>query len=191
MNIQWTIGIGDPSPAGWVATGAYVMTAALCAVAATKSRQQADNLSREQLFWVGTAGLLVLLGSNKQLDLQSLLTQVVRLLAKTEGWYGGRRRYQTVFVVAVGLCSAAGITGVFWKFRRNLGPVRTGLFGLGLIVAFVVVRAAAFNHVSVSLGADSFGARWSWLLELVGIGIIACGSAWKCLRTDGRRGHDR
>jgi hypothetical protein len=50
------------------------------------------------------------LGVNKQLDLQSALTELGRILATDGGWYDSRHRVQRVFILAVG--SAAVLVGL-------------------------------------------------------------------------------
>ena len=47
--------------------------------------------------------LVCALGVNKQLDLQTLFTQLARDLAMAQGWYEERRRYQVAFIIAIGL----------------------------------------------------------------------------------------
>lgn len=57
-------------------------------------------------FWTVTAVAMVVLGVNKQLDLQTWLIEHARRAAFAEGWYDDRRRVQAVFVLAV---AAAGL----------------------------------------------------------------------------------
>ena len=52
---------------------------------------------RDRRFWIGTSILLVLLGLNKELDLQTVLTDTARYLAHYEGWYDYRRIVQGLF----------------------------------------------------------------------------------------------
>lgn len=46
---------------------------------------------REQKLWLLIALMFIFLGINKQLDLQSALTEAGRILAIKQGWYAARR----------------------------------------------------------------------------------------------------
>src|SRR6185295_16494460 len=98
---RWRPGIGDPDPLGWTITVAYFIACGLCVWAGVRERQAAGR-AREVLvwkFWFILAGILLFLGFNKQLDLQSLLTQAGRDFAREEGLYEKRRGLQFVFVL--------------------------------------------------------------------------------------------
>ena len=45
--------------------------------------------------------LLLLLGINKQLDFQTLFNDVLRRMAKADGWYSVRRFYQVIFIATI------------------------------------------------------------------------------------------
>ena len=56
------------------------------------------NGRRVKLFWMGLAALLVFLGFNKQLDLQTAFTFLAKDFAKATGWYENRRIVQGLTV---------------------------------------------------------------------------------------------
>ena len=80
------------------------------------------------VFWLTLALLLLFLGINKQLDLQTLLNDIGRRKARAEGWYGNRRYYQTMFIAAVTVLGVqyrdAQRTGQFEVGRRQSRPYR-------------------------------------------------------------------
>ena len=179
---RWHPGIGDPTVGGWITVAAY-FSAALLAYSA--QRLHSDDLANKAgsanakslaLFWLLVAGTLVLLGINKQLDLQTWLTEVGRDLAQAQGWYAERRPIQALFVAALTIVGLAGMAILIVILRRLFRQVGDGLFGLGLLVTFIAVRAASFHHVDQLL--KSGVVRLNWALELGGIGLIAL-SAWR------------
>jgi hypothetical protein len=119
---------------------------------------------------------MLLLGINKQLDLQSWLTQVGRDLAKAQGWYAERQSVQTAFIEILVVCGLTGMGLLALMLRRVLRHVTGAVLGLGFLVTFVAVRAASFHHVDRWLGAGVV--RLNWMLELGGLGLIAL-SAWR------------
>jgi hypothetical protein len=111
------------------------------------------------------------LGINKQLDLQTLLIQKVRKQAYMHGWYSDRRRYQVEFIATILAIGVAATIGLAFWLRRVLRRVVLAIAGIGMLVLFVVIRAASFHYVdrALSLGGR---VRVNWIIELSGIGLI-------------------
>ena len=64
-------------------------------------RHQLVLSANERFIWRLLVAGMVALGVNKQLDLQSALTELARLYAHEQGWYGNRRQFQQAFIAAV------------------------------------------------------------------------------------------
>lgn len=173
---RWSPGIGDASVAGWVTVVAYFFAVFLCARAYLRRRSD-ERYQGEKRVWLALACALLGLGINKQLDLQTALTEAGRTLAMQQGWYAERRVVQGMFVLAV---IVAGVVVGAWLFRqarRSSKPLRKGLLGAVTLGAFVVVRAASFHHVDLLLGQTWAGLRLNVLLEIGGIVWVAWGAA--------------
>ena len=178
-QIRWRPQIGDPSFMGWFTVAAYAAAAVLCFIAAHRCLVAADagETRRSRRIWWGVAVLMAFLCINKQLDLQSLFTDVGRLIAERQGWYGERRTVQLLFVISV---AAAGILTFVIAARKIKSVLREGillLLGLSWLLIFIIVRAASFHHVGVLLGSELLGIRVNWILELSGIALIALSAA--------------
>lgn len=164
-EVRWTPGIGDPSIGGWFTVIAYFGTALLC----YRARRQPES---RRIWWL-MAGLLIALGINKQLDLQSWFTQVGRDLARAEGWYDIRGFVQTGFIIGMIVAGVISAIGLFRLAQHHAICVRTALTGLSVLLAFIMVRAASFHHVDALIGKSVLGLRFNWIFELGGIAIIA------------------
>jgi hypothetical protein len=175
-EVRWSPGIGDPSMMGWLTVLAYGAAAALCWRALRAERRRADPVQRVAAFWALLALGMIALGVNKQLDLQSLLTQVGRDLAQRDGWYAQRGGVQKLFIL--GLLALAGVGGaaVLWWLRRYLGELWIAALGAVAIATFVIVRASSFHKVDALLGTYVGGVKMNWVLELGGIGLVALGA---------------
>jgi hypothetical protein len=178
-QIQWRPQIGDPSFTGWLTVAAYAAVALLCFIAAARCPVASDAgaTRHRRHIWLGIAVLMVFLCINKQLDLQSLLTDVGRLVAKRSGWYGERRTVQRLFVIAVAAAGTLTFVIMVWKIRSILRESIVLLLGLCLLVTFIIVRAASFHHVDVLIKSRILGIRMNWILELTGIVLIALSAA--------------
>jgi Flp pilus assembly protein TadB len=104
--------------------------------------------------------LLLALGINKQLDLQSALTEAARTLAHIQGWYHQRGIVQLSFVLLVALCLVCAIVLIGWT-RQAPGATRLALLGAVLLLGFVVSRVASFHHLDRFINERFLGLRWS------------------------------
>ena len=157
----------DPSLLAWLITAAYLGAAVLTLLAA-----QRGTGGREQVFWFGCAALLVLLGINKQLDLQGYITSAGRSLARQEGWFEQRRLVQAAFIVALCVAAMASFAVLVVWLRRSTAPVKIAALGIVLLFTFIVWRAASFHHMDVWVTRNVAGMRSGWWLELAGILVI-------------------
>ena len=173
---RWAPGLGDPTPLGWITVLAYAGVAVSCARLAWRRVPPA-------WFWWALTLMLIFLTLNKQLDLQSWLTQWGRDMARRDGWYAQRHAVQRGFIWALLLVSvgAAGVMlALLWRHWQRVWLVALG--GLSLAV-FVVVRAASFHHVDLFLMAELGGVRWNGLIELGSLGLMAGGCALAARRS--------
>ena len=179
MIAFWLEAVADADAADWL-----VMVAYLCAAwLAGRAARRAEGLGqgRERWFWLIVTATLVFLGVNKLLDLQALLTAIGREYARASGWYEYRRAMQYGFVLALaGVAAVGGVTAI-WLTWRMAWAVRVALAGLVLVGLAVLLRAAAFNHLSDVLGGGPAAVDIGAFRELPGIAVIAL-AAWRYRR---------
>lgn len=165
---RWSPEIGDPTVLGWVTFGAYGFAGLLCLVSFTRAPDPAIR----RFGWF-TGLLMLALMLNKELDLQSGVIAIGHCVSTAQGWYDQRQAYQTIFILA--LMVVFGVFGLLllWSLRRYLFRVGLALAGLVLLMAYVALRAAGFQHASALLPAEVAHFREFWVLELGGISLIA------------------
>lgn len=180
MIYGWSPTIGDPTAYGWLTVAAYFYASWLCwrdwraseappgagGVTILRSRAQ-------RRFWLTLALILLALGINKQLDLQSLFTAVGREVAIRQGWYGERRGVQREFIAGVALLGLAGGIALPLMARRAGGWAMMAAAGLVALIAFVVIRAASFHEIDAIIHSGWAGVKVNHVMELGGIAIIA------------------
>jgi hypothetical protein len=176
-QIHWRPAIGDPSLAGWIIFIAYFVAAA---AALYVFKQKSDGISRRFWFWLTL--LLLFLGINKQLDLQTLLTDVGRIISRDEGWYKERRTVQLCFVISLTAVVFSAFLVVLWKLRISFREFVLLLVGLLFLLSFVIIRAASFHHVDLLTRLRISEINLSYFLELGGIGIILVESLRELVR---------
>lgn len=183
---NWSPGIGDPTVTGWIAVIAYLATAVVCFRLARRIPKVSGSLGRERVLWTVIAGVFLALGINKQLDLQSAITEIGRILADRQGWYERRRAVQRQFVAGVALLAVVAMAGAIALARGSSRAARLAILGTGLVLAFVVVRAASAHRFDHFIGSEWFGIKNNAILELGGIAVVFAAAQLR-LRVTGRR----
>jgi hypothetical protein len=135
--------------------------------------------SQERHAWRAVSVVFLALGINKQLDLQSALTEAGRILALSEGWYAQRRDVQLAFIILVAIsCTVAAIILAIWAYNAPV-PTWFALIGTTFVLGFVLIRAASFHHIDRFIGERILNLRWNWILEMGGISIVLVASEWR------------
>ena len=126
-------------------------------------------------FWLFLAFFLIALGVNKQLDLQSLLTQIGKDIAVEQGWYKNRRIVQLSFIILIGLVGVTALTFLIKTYRNTHSAVKITLTGCIILFSFILIRASSFHHMDIFINLKLIGIKINWLLELGGLAIIGLG----------------
>jgi hypothetical protein len=163
---EWALGIGDPSAFGWLTVASYAITASVC------WRTSSAASGRDRLAWRGLMLIAVLLGINKQLDLQSFFTQEARWLLNDLGLYGMRRILQLAFICVMFMVTLIMIFGIWRKFANLSAELNLALTGLAILSLFVMVRAASFHHVDALLPTELYGISFNFFFENLGLLMI-------------------
>jgi hypothetical protein len=175
-TFNWSPGIGDPTVGGWVTVILYFLAFVSSVRTARLVRLRERLAGNEKYLWRAMAFMFAALGINKQLDLQSALTELGRVAEDQQGWYDERQIVQIWFIVGVAVASISVVAILLilaWK-----APVSTwfALMGTTIILAFVLIRAASFHHIDRFIGTTVLGLRWNWVLEMGGISIVIVAS---------------
>lgn len=165
---RWT---GDPTLIGWGVFFAYFIGAWLCYRAATRVESRGQLASA----WLGLASLLLLLGINKQLDLQLWLTAIGRSLSRTQGWYKERFYIQLAFTILVVIVVIVVCWFVLRMGRGHLGQNWLALVGTALLATFVVMRTVSYDVVDLSVSV--FGMKLHQMIEAAGVLMVAAAAA--------------
>jgi hypothetical protein len=185
---NWSPGIGDPSLMGWVTVALYFYAAYRCYRLA-RGRDARLVKQEHRVWWLFTLALLAL-GINKQLDLQTALTEIGRIVAHEQGWYENRQVVQAEFIGLVAIAGLVCIVALVWITRRMPKATRLAVAGGVALVGFVAIRAASFHHFDRLIGRSFFGLRANWILEIGSIAVILVAAHLRA-RAPGRAGAKR
>lgn len=177
IDRRWHPGIGDPTLIGWVTVVAYGFAFLFCAAVVRR-----EPIGVGHRFWYIVSILMLCLGINKQLDLQTWFTEFGRDTAMSQGWYAYRRVAQIVFIAGLLLLSLSCAVGMLrWARLADRYAVRAAV-GVALLLAFVLMRATSFHHIDAVLGLEvAESVTFNAALELSGVCLVgwaACGRLW-------------
>ena len=173
----WRRYSGDPDLLGWAITLAYLIAAALCVRTAKAARRvRRDELGPDTPgAWGLLAAGLLLLGLNKQLDLQIIVREVGVAFIGFLGMNEHRRWFGRAFVLLMGLFLLRVMATATRRVRGHTRGHRLLLTGLALLACFAVVRAGTYVP-----GLKQFNMRFYTALHLVfelgGIVILGLGA---------------
>jgi hypothetical protein len=178
-SFDWTPSIGDPTFIGWLTVLLYFVASISC----WRSGGEVERRGRDQLneprAWRFMSMLFLFLGVNKQLDLQSALTEFGRAVARYQDWYAERQSIQIYFIGLVALaCLMMAVTLLIWM-RRAPMPTWLALLGTIMVLGYVLIRAASFHHIDRFIGETILGLRWNWVIEIGGITLVLASSHWR------------
>lgn len=179
VNVELKLGSSDPTIMEWLTAAAFIVAALLCGAYAlcAESTTPSHKLRRHRAFWWSLAVILLLLGINKQLDLQSWLTAAGRQMARNQGWYSHRRNLQILFVASFTSVGFVIVMLAGWKMRHTWRQSWLALLGVMALMAFVIVRASSFHYLDQILILQPAGFSLRTILELGGIGCIGISAA--------------
>ncbi len=171
-NGRWYAGIGDVSLFGWITVAIYLVAAARCVVKAMASKKFGGNYQ----FWLYLAAFLLLLGINKQLDLQSWLTEFAKDNAHLNGWYEHRRPVQIIFIAVLGLGMLIALLSLRLFLANSWRHNKLTWVGIILLSAFILMRAASFHHFDVFINWPILGLKINVIFEIGAILLIILGT---------------
>jgi hypothetical protein len=167
---NWRPSFHDNFFMGWLITGSYFSCAFVAALYATFLSQMEEKKALQ--FWWSISVIMILLGVNKQLNLQTLLTEVGRQIAHAQEWYDRRRVVQLMFISILSASFMAAFIGLAIIFRDLLMRYLLAFCGLLLLLSYVIIRAASFHHISELIQYDLEGSKMNGVLELAGIYFV-------------------
>ncbi len=179
ITSAWSPRIGDPGVLGWLTVAVYGVTILLCILAALRS------VEREQRVFCALLALVLFpLMINKQLDLQTGLTEVARCLAHAQGWYEMRGVVKLWFVAIFGTGLLAAVFLAFRALMPRMARVWPGFLGVACLAGFVLLRAAEIHAFSFDLNDLLYKYGINVALEFGGIALVAA-HAIRVLRRPG------
>ena len=113
---------------------------------------------------------------NKQLDLQSWLTQVMKDNAIEHGWYENRGSIQQAFIITLGLGLLIALISLRLFLANAWRSYKIIWVGMMLLCTFILMRAASFHHFDTFIHTDFLGIKNNALLEIGALLLIILGT---------------
>jgi hypothetical protein len=162
--------VGDPTLVGWTTFALYLVAAFFSFQAATASRSRAALAAGRVWNWI--AIVLLVLGLNKQLDLQSWIIHSAGRIAQKEQLYQYRRALHAVFFAGLVVVIGAAVFRWSEKLKQFARALPKAATGCALVGAYILIRAASIDQVDQMLGFDLERVPSLWLLEVGGLALI-------------------
>ena len=177
-QIHWRPTSSAPSLMGWITFAAYFITSIASLIL---SYRKSDPVFCS--FWIALSLILLILGINRLLDLQSYFTGMGRVISREQGWYGNRRKVQYILVVATFAVTMVAIISIILKINFVSQQFIFPATGLLLLLGFLIIQAISLHRVDRLMKLRLIGIKINWFFELCGIGIILVALLWEFART--------
>ena len=164
--------IGDPTFAGWLIFFVYLAVVYRCYLQYVKVKFG----FLDHNFWLVIGLFLLLLCINKQLDLQTVFEASMKELAQSHGWYAQRKMMQVTFVALLSISLLTGLVVLRSVLAKACRQHKAVCLGVLLLCVFIVLRAAAFNHLSFLNTRTYWGFNAHSLLELIALCVMFYGT---------------
>lgn len=174
----WKPGFGDNDWLGWTITAAYFLVSLLC-VAAFRDEVRSFRVVRRlqrPAFWLILTALLVLLGINKQLDLQTWVQSTGDHLVQSEGLESHRLGLKVLSLLTLGLAGLGITLAMLLYIGRQWRLYLLAFVGLLYLGVFIVLRAASSISFLGEIN-EKYYESIHLLLELCGILMIGISAA--------------
>ena len=169
---RWHAGIGNPTILGWLTVAVYLVAVFCCVKQARVVKMRGGGTK----FWIFLAIILLLLAINKQLDLQSWLTQATKGSALANGWYEYRELVQIALISIIGLSLLiVGVTSRLYLVS-SWRHYPLAWVGAILLFAFILMRAASFHHFDIFINQDILGIKINVIIEIGAVLLIILGA---------------
>jgi len=174
VNGHWRLGVGDPTFIGWLITVAYLITSFFCGIYAQRVdiNSSVKQIRYHRVFWWGLAVVMLMMGINKQLDLQCLFIAIIKKMAMRQEWYARREIFLIWFITGFTISGLILLIWLGWKLKRLWRQYGLALFGILLLITFVSVRVAPVHYLTRLPGWRLILGLINSVLELTGIGLI-------------------
>jgi hypothetical protein len=167
--------VGDPTVLGWTTFVLYLL-ASVCSLRCGFTDGKLENRSEVGQVWRVQAGVLLLLGLNKQLDLQTPLIQFGKRLALSWGWY----EYRSVIEIAffAGLAVLIGLVVMRHAQAARSFARKHPLAASGdvLVGAYILIRTIYMDHLDGIMGFSLENVPGLWSGEILGLILVTSGA---------------
>ena len=184
VNGHWRPGIGDPTFMGWLITAAYLITSVFCGICAWRTDRISpiDRSGYHRVFWWSLAVIMLIMGMNKQLDLQSLLIVVIKQIAQNQKWYSKRHILQIWFAAGIAIFSMVLLIWLGWKLKRLWRQYGLAIIGIVLLIAFVIITIAHVHRMNQFLGLQPGDRLIKSIFEISGIVLVGISALMGIIR---------
>lgn len=142
---EWISDIGDTTFWGWLITLLYIVSV-IASYYYLQRLKRAGNRPMIVL-WKCILVLVLLLGINKQLDFQTLMSAAGRAISTSQGWYEHRRFVQACFAKMIFAFCGIFCVGVIYTIRTVLLQSVLELLGATVLIVFTLIRTSSLSNL--------------------------------------------
>ncbi len=167
---EWLSRCWDTTFWGWLITVSYSLAIFASLYYLKRINRTIDQ--EKHLLWKYIAGFLIIMGINKQLDFQILLTIIMKMVSHAYDWFEYRRLVQAYFAKGIILIVCFVGISLLYRTRHVLKKSMGELAGCAILLGFGLIRTSSINHIEKAMVLEHNKISHIHAIELVGIAVI-------------------
>lgn len=140
---DWLSRSGDTSFWSVIITVLYVIVIPASIMVTLRIKKETDRFA----LWSAVSLFLLVMGINKQLDLQTLIILLGKGITGGLGLHDVGRELARMLALSIFSLALIGCGAVLVKARRCLKEEKAALTGTGILLLFMIIRVGAITHV--------------------------------------------
>jgi hypothetical protein len=162
---------------------AYIFSAGACIMSGLRTMgRSARHALIESVFWLGMSLILMALTIFNLEDLQGVLANEGRQIAREGGWYRDRREVLASIIQVLVIGTGAVVVLVLLLLGDLRSRLGLAILAAGGLLGFVAVRALSLHQIDALLyRRGTLGASWNDLFEsglVLMVGLTAVLAVW-------------
>lgn len=149
----------------------YLIILILCVTIALRGNSAISSdrmLSHRIIFFSITIILLVMIFL-RLLDINDYLTEEIRIVTRSEGWYGGRRTFQMFFVSGVIISGIISLILLERKLDIVWQYYSMTLYGIIFLISFMIINIVSYHPIDQLLQKELGDIRYNRIIESLNI----------------------
>jgi hypothetical protein len=145
----------------------YLVIVMFCLV--TAFRPNAAVSSEHRNIFISITIILLTMLTLRLLNINVYLTETIRMLAKSQGWYEDRHIIQVIFVSGVFIFAIIFFMLMEQKFNAIWRSYSMAFYGIIFLISFIIIKNTSYHPIDQFLNRELRGVKLAGVIEFLNV----------------------